>query len=146
MNERMRLDGWRLFWLCNGAALLAACGVFPLMLLLARRVGGLFRFCPLHDLLHIYCVTCGGTRATWQLIHGQFAAALRSNAAVVGVYATLLAIDVRGLIVLLRGGKHPFRLPRAFWFTLLAAVLGYALVRDVCLLAFRWDWVGDFIR
>ena len=137
---------WRLFWLLNAAALAAAAVVYPLMLLLAKQVGGLFRFCLFHDVFHLYCVTCGGTRATWQLLHGDIVAAWHSNAAVLWTYAALAAVDVRALVVLLRGGMHPFRLPHAFWWTLLVAALAYALLRDVCLVAFRWDWVGDFIR
>lgn len=138
-------QAWRCFGLVN-AAVLTAAAIFPLLPLLAQQVGGVFSFCFFHDVLQLYCVTCGGTRATWLLLHGQLVEALRCNAAVVWTYAALLAVDVRALILLLRGRKEPFRLPRAFWWTLLAAGLGYALLRDVCLVAFRWDWIGDFVR
>lgn len=142
--ERKR--AWQLFVMVNAALLLAATVLYPTLIFFARRFGGLFNFCLFHDVLHLYCVTCGGTRATWLLLHGQVPAALRSNAAVVWTYAALLVVDVRALVHLLRGGTQPFRLPRAFWWMLLAAGLGYALLRDVCLVAFQWDWIGDFIR
>lgn len=140
-----RRRGWQVFALVNGAALAVAAAGFPLMLWLAQHTGGVFSFCFFHDVLHLYCVTCGGTRATWQLLHGQIWDALRSNAAVVWTYAALAAVDLRGLVLLLRGGERPFRLPHAFWWTLLIAGLGYALLRDVSLVAFHWDWVGDFL-
>lgn len=141
MTERQR--AWRRFILINAAAL-AVLLLFPLLPLLARRVGGVFSFCFFHDVLHLYCLTCGGTRATWLLLHGEVLEALRCHAAVVWTYAALLAVDVGALVRLLRGDTHPFRLPRAFWWGLLAAFVAYALVRDVCL-AFGIDWLGDFL-
>lgn len=144
MTERRR--GWRQFWLVNGAVLAAGVVGYPLMLWMARHVGGLFRFCFFHDVCHLYCATCGGTRATALLLSGQIGAAVRSNAAVVWSYALFLAVDGRAFLRLCRGQNAPYRLPRAFWVAWLVSVIGYALLRDVCLVAFQWDWVGDFLR
>ena len=146
MKTAAQKRGWRIFWLVNGAALFAAAVLYPLSVWLASNFGGRFASCVLHDLLHIYCLTCGATRATGALLHGQILAALQYHAAVVLMYAVLFVIDLRAFFILLRGGTRPFRLHPAVWWSLAALFLGYALIRDISLVAFRWDWIGDFIR
>lgn len=47
--------------------------------------------CPLHSLTGLNCPLCGGTRAAYALLHGQFGTALHDNAfAVIGIPLLLL--------------------------------------------------------
>lgn len=140
MNARR---SWRLFAALNVGAVAAVC-LFSLFGSLAARWPQMGS-CPWHDYLGVYCVTCGATRATTALLCGQWGEALRCNAAVVCCFLALLWWDLRALGRLLRGHPHPFAVRPLFWWSLLGVLVGYALLRDVCLVGFGWDWIGDFI-
>ena len=143
MIEQQR--AWHTFWLVNAIALLIALAGGVALFVVARQAGNLAT-CPFHDVLRLYCPVCGGTRATWHLLHGKIGAALRCHAAVVWTCAALLFVDIRAFFRLLRQKTRPFYCSPAFWWGLLAAFLLYALLRNVWLVAFRVDWVGDFIQ
>lgn len=143
MKNEEQKRAWRTFAIVNGAALAAAAVAYPLILWLGERLGS---FCALHDILHIYCPTCGATRATWALLHGQIVTALRCHAAVVVIYAALAVIDLRALVLLCRGSTRPYAVRPIVWWGMLGLFLLYFVLRNVSLVFFRWDWVGDFIR
>ena len=97
---------------------------FTLYTLLMGRIfpGGHFH-CVLHDLLHLYCPFCGGSRTFFALLRFRFAKALRSNPAVLLAGAAALIADIRALVMLIRR-KEGDLLPRAL---LRAAVWYFAL-------------------
>ena len=92
-----------------------------------RLMGRLFPdghfHCVLHDLLHLYCPFCGGTRTFFALLRFDFPKALRSNPAVLLAGAVALAADIRALVMLIRR-KEGELLPRVL---LRAAVWYFAL-------------------
>src|SRR5215469_5393002 len=55
--------------------------------------------CQFHLLTGLYCPGCGATRATYQLLHGNFLMALHDNALYV---ISLMALAVRGIWFLKR--------------------------------------------
>jgi hypothetical protein len=48
-----------------------------------------YPLCPYYALTHVFCPGCGGTRALYQLLHGNFSEALHYNA-LVTVFAPIL--------------------------------------------------------
>ena len=48
--------------------------------------------CPVHQLFHIWCPSCGATRALTALMHGDILLALRQNAVVIAAIIVLLAL------------------------------------------------------
>jgi Protein of unknown function (DUF2752) len=83
-----------------------------------------YPICQFHALTGLYCPGCGATRATYQLLHGNFLMALRDNALFVISLALLAA---RGIWFLKRQRSHQpvryFLPPFALW-----VFLGVALV------------------
>lgn len=55
--------------------------------------------CQFHQITGLYCPGCGATRASYQLLHGNFLAALHDNALLI---VSLAALAVRGPWVLKR--------------------------------------------
>lgn len=53
---------------------------------LYSRIRGLILPCPILSFLHIYCPGCGGTRAVYAVLEGDFIRALRCNALYFGVF------------------------------------------------------------
>ncbi len=87
--------------------------------------------CQFHQITGLYCPGCGATRASYQLLHGNFLAALRDNALYV---ATLAALAARGAWVLKRKACHQpvryFVSPEFLW-SYLAVALVFAILRNL---------------
>lgn len=83
-----------------------------------------YPICQFHLLTGLYCPGCGATRATYQLLHGNFLAAVHFNALYVFALAMLAA---RGIWFLKRRYYHqPVRFfipPRALWAFLVLAIV-----------------------
>jgi hypothetical protein len=87
--------------------------------------GQLFPDCPFSHFTGLHCPGCGSLRATHQLLHLQWLAALRLNPLFV------LSLPVLGLAALGQGPVYrAFLHPRTPWVT--AAILGaYWVLRNV---------------
>lgn len=101
--------------------------------------------CPLHDLLHLYCPFCGGSRAILSLLRFDFLTALRVNPAVLLSLPVVLFFYIRALVVFFRGGVFSFRLPRKWTIALLCLFGVFFLLRNILLVGFGFDPAGDFI-
>jgi hypothetical protein len=87
--------------------------------------------CQFHLLTGLYCPGCGATRATYQLLHGNFLAALHFNA----LYVVSLALLAgRGIWFLKRRFyRQPVRFfipPNALW-TFLAVAIVFVVLRNI---------------
>ena len=102
--------------------------------------------CPLHDLLHLYCPFCGGSRAILLLLRFDFPTAFRVNPAVLLSLPVVLFYYARALVAFFRGGVFSFRIPKGWTIALLSLFGVFFLVRNVLLLAFGFDPTGDFIH
>lgn len=89
---------------------------------------GFYPACQFHQWTGLYCPGCGATRASYQLLHGNFLAALHDNALYLGALA---ALAVRGIWFLNRKRRNqPVRFfipPAALWVFLAVAVVFTAL-------------------
>ena len=102
--------------------------------------------CPLHDLFHLYCPLCGGSRAILSLLRLDFPTAFRVNPAVLLSLPVVLFYYLRALVAFFCGDVFLFRIPRGWTFVLLCLFGVFFVVRNVLLLAFGFDPTGDFIR
>lgn len=92
--------------------------------------------CQFHRLTGLNCPGCGMTRAAYALLHGEFSAAIRDNALLVGL----------GLLLVLRGawfGWNRFRrrpngqfFPARWLWMLLALALIFTVLRNLPAFAF----------
>lgn len=87
--------------------------IWSVVLLVSGAIGAVWLWlqlpvplCPLRTLTGIPCLTCGGTRATRHLLHGEFGAAFLQSPLVTGL------ILLAGLFVLYAAGVLLFRMPR----------------------------------
>ena len=103
--------------------------------------------CMMHDLLHVYCPGCGGTRAVFALIHGRIWESLCYNPAVImgGLLIIYYELGVFLTIVKKNGKKYYVA---SGWpaYVYLIFIFAYGIVRDVMLLGFHVDMLHDFIK
>ena len=87
--------------------------------------------CQFHLLTGLYCPGCGATRASYQLLHGHFLAALHDNALFM---ATLAALAARGVWFLKRKKSgQPVRFfipPYSLWIFLVVALV-FVVLRNL---------------
>ncbi len=101
---------------------------------------GIGYVCPLYATTGLYCATCGATRATFALLHGDFRAAFGFNPLYVVSLPALAYAAVAGWLRLL---PVRFRLPlprfgmRALT-VLLVVLLVYTVLRNLPWPAFSW--------
>ena len=117
--------------------------VLLLVLLGGRPPFSYLAICPLH-LIGLYCPTCGMTRAVRALLALDPLAALGYHPLLPLLFAAVLYYEVAWLLSVIRGRAVLRRLRLVFWITA-AAFLGYFILRNVLLLGFGIDPLGDFI-
>ena len=110
---------------------------------LSRLAGTAGLYCPLHQLLHLYCPFCGGTRVLSALPRLDFGAAISANPLVFLLIPLFLFFDLRALIRLLGKEEAPFRLPPLLIPAVLSAFLVYGIIRNLLLLIWGIDPLGD---
>jgi hypothetical protein len=88
--------------------------------------------CPLNWATGLQCPACGGTRMTYDVMHGDLAAALHDNGALLLLGVPLAAwLGGRWLYEGLRGRRYRPRLRRWAVVTILGTALTWAVVRNV---------------
>jgi hypothetical protein len=102
-----------------------------------------FGLCVLHDIFHLYCPGCGGTRAVMLLARFDIWGALMSNP-IVPYFAALYAyLAVRAAVSILRDCDRIFYWSNALtWMTVLIPVTVFVL-RNLLLVFFGIDTLGD---
>ena len=78
--------------------------------------------CLFHEMTGLYCPGCGTTRALYQLLHGNVAAAFRSNA------LAMAMLPVAGYLIV-RGDAGTLK-PTWVW-ALLAVMVAFGVLRNI---------------
>lgn len=121
------------------ALLVAAAGVFTYLFLL--RLAGLPFVCRFSSRTHLYCPGCGFTRALEALLRFDIPASLLANPMLLLLALTLLYYEIAfWLAAFRRRGFHISHRPAVFF---AYALLGYAVLRDLLLVFFHIDPLGD---
>ena len=107
--------------------------------------GGKFSGCVFHDFLHLYCPLCGGTRGIVALFRGQPLTSLRCNPLSAYLAVGFLCQDLRVLIGICRKRDRLPVLPTWYWWGLLGLGLAFFFVRNILLLGFGIDPLGDLL-
>ena len=92
--------------------------------------------CQFHRLTGLNCPGCGGTRAVYALLHGEFFTALRDNALFVGglIFFALRAIWFAAAKSRARSNAEFF--PVKFFWMLLVIMMVFAVLRNLPAFAF----------
>ena len=112
-----RNSRWRAFWLFHLALLVAALAALLYAFFTAQFLPETFYHCPMHDLLHLYCPFCGGTRAVGALVRLRLGEAFLLAPVCLSLLPVAAALDARAFILLCRGSARPL-LPRGWWWAL----------------------------
>lgn len=134
------------FYICN--AVVAGGVVFCILYLWLRfPIKLAVTPCYMHDLLHLYCFGCGGTRAVRAFLNLDFIESFLSNPLVLyGVGIFLYYYIGEWLRYFSHPWKKHFRYRK--WLVTLSMVmlLGVFTVRNVLLLFWQIDYLGDLVR
>ena len=135
---------WLRFALIQALALSAAVAAFLYRAYLDTLPGdGRISLCLIHDVLHLYCPGCGGTRAIVALLRGQWLHSLRCNPLSAYLVVGFIVFDVRTAIAI---AQRKEQLPRLrapyFWITLAIAVT-LCITRNVLMITTGHDYLGD---
>jgi hypothetical protein len=103
--------------------------------------------CAVHDIFHIYCPGCGGTRAVYLLLHGHPIQSFFYHPIVLFVAVLLAEYEVGAVVTLLRkNGKRYYVLKDWFCYIALGIIIGNWVVRNILLLCFHMDYIGDLLQ
>jgi hypothetical protein len=92
--------------------------------------GHVLPVCPFRALTGLQCPACGGTRMTYDLMHGDLAAAWQDNALLLILAPFLLWLLASWAVAGWRGQTYRVTLPRYGGGVLLAVALTWAVLRN----------------
>ena len=130
----------RTFLVYNLLLLLAAGGIAGYLWLLART--GLRALCPFSFFTHLYCPGCGFTRAGRALLQLDLPAALGANPMAPWLLLTLGYYEI-AFFLAWRRGRRVARWPAILF---AYALVAYAILRNLLLVFFAIDPLGDLIQ
>ena len=128
---------------CFHAVCVLAVLLFPLYARLSRRITLVIPGCAIHDFLRLYCPFCGGTRAVEALLSLNVVNAMQSNALVVLLLAVGAVLYGIAWVRLFRGETRLVSIPTWGWRALLVAVILFGVARNLLMIAFGMDPLGD---
>lgn len=102
------------------------------------HVAGSYPPCLLYTLTGLYCPACGGTRATFDLLHGDVGGAFARNPAVPFLLVAVLAWVTYRFAFRRRHGTAAPAVPAWVPVGLGAAALVFGVLRNVP----GWDWLS----
>ena len=125
--------------------IVGALSLFPVYWWVTSRISATIAAggCFLHDLFHLYCAFCGGTRCLGALLRLDLGAAFAYNALIPILILFALVVDAVALIRLLRGRSRLVTVPAWTWVALCVLLLGYVILRNYLMIARGYDPVGD---
>lgn len=97
--------------------------------------------CFMHDILHLYCPLCGGTRAFLSCLRLDLAGAVCYNPAVMLAALAFIVLDIRALVLILRGDDQAL-FPRLLLPVAICYFAVFTALRNA-LAFFGVDPVGD---
>lgn len=124
---------------------LAAILLFPLYLVIIKKINPALTGCALHDMLFLYCPLCGGTRALKALFKLDIASAFLYNPFVFLLAALFITLDVIAFIRLRRGEQRLYVFPRPLWIAFCVLFVLWGILRNVLMIFYGIDFTGDLV-
>ena len=135
---------WLLFLLVHVITLVLIIAAFVFRsvidLLPPRADGSRISACILHDILHIYCPLCGGTRALISLCRGQLLSSLLQNPVSAYLAVGFVVFDVIALVRMLRRSPLPLvRIPKWYVIGAIALAVLVFIIRNALMIFYGID-------
>ena len=102
------------------------------------HVAGSYPQCVLYSLTGIYCPACGGTRAAYDLLHGDVAGAMARNPAVPMLLVAVLLLLAYRITYRRRHGTAAPAVPAWVPVGIAVAALVFGVLRNIP----GWDWLS----
>ena len=100
--------------------------------------------CPLHTFFHLYCPTCGGTRAFYLLLSGRVFLSLQYNPVTLLLILLAFYYEIPALLTLFTRNMQYIRQVKLWPIAIpFAVALRYCVVRNILLVQGIWDPIGD---
>ena len=144
MNQQKRR--FVIFFAVQLAALALVAGAFLLRHVidsLPDNQSGALSSCIMHNLLHIYCPLCGGTRAMIALVRGQIWQSLCCNPLTAYLAVGFVVFDVIAARRIQRNHPTPLSIPKWYWMIAIVIAALVFIVRNTALISFGMDNLGD---
>lgn len=141
----MKKEKTAFFWVNVGVILLLV-AVLAWRYLPALHV--LHTPCAIHELLHLYCPGCGGTRAVYALLDLHLWRSFCSHPIVLFLAVLFVEYYIGAIITLIRkNGKRYYFLRVWFCYVALGIVIVNVILRNVLLVYFHIDYMylGDLL-
>ena len=101
--------------------------------------------CAFKKYVHLYCPGCGGTRAVYELFHFHFFKSFIDNPVVIYIFFVYVYYDVRFFLCINKKNESVQYSMNFIWlFILLGILLFNFIFRNILLIFFRIDILGDF--
>ena len=108
---------------------------------------GLKRPCVIHDVLHLYCPGCGGTRAVELLLTFHPIQSFLYHPFVLFVAVLLVEYYIGAVITLIvRNGKRYYYMRDWLCYVGVGVLLGNWIIRNVLLITLHIDYIGDLVQ
>lgn len=102
--------------------------------------------CGIHEMLHLYCPGCGGTRAVYDLLNFRLLQSFCTHPFVLFTALILVEYYIGAIITLIRNnGKRYYYLRTWFCYVALGIVIVNTILRNVLLVYYHYDYIGDLL-
>jgi len=133
-----------IFLLCVNAVLIGLIIYYPFYARAAaadKSIG----YCFYKNFLHIYCITCGGTRAFGDMLAFDFLSAVKHNALVFLGFAYVIFLDIYAIYAHAKRKESIIYFKPVFCVYIIIGVLIFLFTRNFLLYAFGIDPIGDIL-
>lgn len=116
-------------------------------LLIIPKFPLIFPGCPFAHFFHLYCPGCGGTRAVALLMHLHPIRSFLYHPVVIYIVFLLSFFYIKMCIILIRHPKgKEITIHLGFLWGALALIIAHFLIRNILLILFNFDYIGDLIQ
>lgn len=143
-REKAKIILLSVFFVVLNAAIIVVLTVFPAYYRHTNIDNPMSVYCIWRVALHIYCLTCGFTRALWELLHFNIIESLRFNPTVIYMAAGTVYYYVRCIYMFVKRKIKIIHTDILIFAVGIFVAILFCVVRNILLLGFGIDLTGDF--
>lgn len=146
MRDQKIIKLIRLYTIFNGC-ILAAGLLFLVFYDFFNELASKYSVCFIHNVLHLYCPGCGGTRAFILLLTGHPIQSFLANPVFVYLVPTVLFYEVKAGYAAYKNEYSVYEKTNTYPLVFLPVLLlSTAVVRNVLMVVWGVDFLGDLVQ